>query len=61
MVINTIDEDYKLGESTTMESINHFNVGIWTWFKSIYLKQELLSKGAWCMEWKALARELCIN
>jgi hypothetical protein len=22
MVINTIDEDYKLGESTTMESIN---------------------------------------
>jgi hypothetical protein len=28
MVINTIDEDYKLGESTTMESINHFNVGI---------------------------------
>ncbi len=28
MVANTIDEDYKLGESTTMEAINHFNIGI---------------------------------
>jgi hypothetical protein len=27
MVANT-DEDYKLGESTTMEAINHFNIGI---------------------------------
>jgi hypothetical protein len=26
MVANTIDEDYKLGESTTMEAINHFNI-----------------------------------
>jgi hypothetical protein len=25
-VANTIDEDYKLGESTTMEAINHFNI-----------------------------------
>jgi hypothetical protein len=33
MVANT-DEDYKLGESTTMEAINHFIIGIWTWFKS---------------------------
>jgi hypothetical protein len=28
MVANTIDEDYKLDESTTMEAINHFNIGI---------------------------------
>jgi hypothetical protein len=28
MVANTIDEDYKLSESTTMEAINHFNIGI---------------------------------
>jgi len=28
MVANTIDEDYKLGKSTTMEVINHFNIGI---------------------------------
>jgi hypothetical protein len=28
MVVNTIDGDYKLGESTTMEAINHFNIGI---------------------------------
>jgi hypothetical protein len=28
MVANTIDEDYKLGESTNMEAINHFNIGI---------------------------------
>ncbi len=28
MVANTIDEDYKLDESTTMEAINHFNTGI---------------------------------
>jgi hypothetical protein len=39
MVANTIVEDYNLGESTTMEAINHFNIGIWTWFKFIYLKQ----------------------
>jgi hypothetical protein len=28
MVANTIVEDYNLGESTTMEAINHFNIGI---------------------------------
>jgi hypothetical protein len=28
MVPSTIDEDYKLGESTNMEAINHFNIGI---------------------------------
>jgi hypothetical protein len=28
MVANIIDEDYKLGENTTMEAINHFNIGI---------------------------------
>jgi hypothetical protein len=28
MVANTIDEDYKLGEITTMEAKNHFNIGI---------------------------------
>jgi hypothetical protein len=28
MVANTIHEDYKLGENTTMEAINHFNIGI---------------------------------
>jgi hypothetical protein len=28
MVANTIDEDYKFGKSTTMEAINHFNIGI---------------------------------
>ncbi len=28
MVANTIDEDYKLGESITMGAINHFNIGI---------------------------------
>jgi hypothetical protein len=28
MVVNTIDEDYKLGESTTIEAKNHFNIGI---------------------------------
>jgi hypothetical protein len=28
MVANTIDEHYKLGESTTMEAINHFNIRI---------------------------------
>ncbi len=39
MVANTIDEDYKLDESATMEAINHFNIGIWTWFKSTYLKE----------------------
>jgi hypothetical protein len=39
MVTNTIHEDFKLGENTTMEAINHFNIGIWTLFKSIYLKQ----------------------
>ncbi len=41
MVANTIDEDYKLGESTNMEAINHFNIGIWTLFKSTYLKQPI--------------------
>jgi hypothetical protein len=39
MVANTIDEYYKLGESTTIEAISHFNIWIWTWFKSTYLKQ----------------------
>ncbi len=28
MVANTIDKDYKLDESTTMEAIHHFNIGI---------------------------------
>jgi hypothetical protein len=28
MATNTIDEDYKLGESTTMEAINHFSIKI---------------------------------
>jgi len=39
MLAYEIDEDYKLGESTTMEAINHFNIGIWTWFKFTYSKQ----------------------
>jgi hypothetical protein len=39
MVANAIDEDHKFGENTTMETINHYNRGIWTWFKFIYLKQ----------------------
>jgi hypothetical protein len=25
MVANAIDEDHKLGETTTMETINHYN------------------------------------
>jgi hypothetical protein len=41
MVANTIDEDYKLGERTNMEAINHFNIRIWTWFKSTYLEQPI--------------------
>jgi hypothetical protein len=28
MVANTIDKYYKLGESTTIKAINHFNIGI---------------------------------
>jgi hypothetical protein len=38
VVINTIDEYYNLGESTTMEGMKHFAIGIWACFKSMYLK-----------------------
>jgi hypothetical protein len=37
-VINTIGEYYNLGESTSMEVNKHFAIGIWTCFKSKYLK-----------------------
>jgi hypothetical protein len=43
LAIDATDEYCMLGESTTMEALKHFAIGVQTWFKSTYLRTPTLA------------------